>query len=142
MRAYRGRNHLQKGAQDAAIERRAIALRVGHQTGAAQPVTREIPSRTAVSYTGADIRLLTPEEAADRFPFEKTRRLAERYPQSAHEFIERLVMACMSVGFDVDLAARRYLGNDRSIPVPSELIEAHREQIRLAREKLNRRAAA
>lgn len=41
------------------------------------------------------------------------------------DFIKRLHASCMMVGFDFDLALRRYCDNDKSITIPSTLIDAH-----------------
>ena len=78
-------------------------------------------------YTAAAIRILTPDEAADRFAFAEVARLASRYPSVAPEFIARLVEACSLANFSLDLAVRRYLDKDRSVSVTPELLEVHRD---------------
>jgi hypothetical protein len=89
---------------------------------------RVADSRSARSHTDygpKSIRILDDEEAQARFPFARVEALARRHPDASERFIRRLVEACMQVGFDVDLAARRYLEGDRSVHIPPELYEAH-----------------
>lgn len=78
-------------------------------------------------YTATAIRILLPEEAADRFAFAKATQLASQYPAIAPEFIARLIEACLLADFPIDLAVRRYLDKDRSISVTPELLEIHRD---------------
>jgi hypothetical protein len=79
----------------------------------------------SAGYDAASIRLLPDAEARARFPFERVEALAQQYPDASERFIRRLIEACLRVDFDVDLAARRYLGGDRSVDIPPELYEAH-----------------
>lgn len=83
-----------------------------------------------VAYTGADIKVLEPHDVVERFPFAKIAALCERYPQSTQDFIRRLVLACNTVGFDVELAAKRYLDGDRTVVIPHEVYAAHAELMR------------
>lgn len=84
-------------------------------------------------YEASSIRLLSDAEAEARFPFARLEALARRYPDASERFIRRLIEACLQVDFDVDLAARRYLGGDRSVHIPPELYEAHAALVRQSR---------
>lgn len=66
---------------------------------------------------------------------EKTKPLNDQLIEIANEkkqdvdFIKRLHASCMMVGFDFDfdLALRRYCDNDKTITIPSTLIDAHKK---------------
>jgi hypothetical protein len=87
----------------------------------------------SAGYDAASIRLLPDAEARARFPFARVEALAQKYPDASERFIRRLIEACLRVDFDVDLAARRYLGRDRSVFIPPELYEAHAALVRESR---------
>ena len=79
-----------------------------------------------VSYDENSIRVLSEEEAAGRFLFARTEELANRYPAVSTRFIERLIEACMTSGWDLDKAARRYCGGDRTIQPPPHFLDCYR----------------
>ena len=78
-------------------------------------------------YNAASIKILSADEAAERFDFAAVGRLSERYPGSAPAFIARMVEACQLSGWPVDQAERRYLAGDKSIEPTPEFREVHRE---------------
>lgn len=80
-----------------------------------------------MTYTADSIRILSPDEAADRFYFAKATQLAAQYSSIAPEFIARLIEACVLADFPIELAVRRYLDKDYSVSVTPELLEVHRD---------------
>lgn len=77
-------------------------------------------------YTAAAIRILPPQEVANRFAFAQVAQLAAQYPSVAPEFIARLIEACVLSDFPIEQAVQRYLDKDRSIAITPELLEIHR----------------
>lgn len=94
-------------------------------TGAAPQRVTSLPG----PYDASAIVILSPDEQAARMPFVQTEQLAAKYKTVAKEFIGRLVTACVTVGFPVELAERRYLQGDRAVVIPPEVYAAHAELV-------------
>jgi hypothetical protein len=78
-------------------------------------------------YMADSIKILSDEEAAERFGFAAVGRLSERYPGSAPAFIARMVQACQLSGWPIDDAERRYLAGDKSVEPTPEFRACHRD---------------
>lgn len=87
------------------------------------------------TYTAANIRILSPLEAAERFGFARAVELAKLYPMMPSDFIQRLLQACQLSGWPVELAEQRYLAGDRTIQPSSEFLDCHNELLREARRR-------
>jgi hypothetical protein len=79
------------------------------------------------AYDASSIKILTPEQAAERFGFARAGDLIARYPSSSPDFIRRMVEACQLSGWPVEDAERRYLVGDRSVQPTPEFTACHRE---------------
>lgn len=80
-----------------------------------------------MDYAASSIKILSPEEAADRFGFARAGELISRYPASSPDFVRRMVEACQLSGWPVEDAERRYLAGDKSIQPTPEFVACHRE---------------
>lgn len=80
-------------------------------------------------YDASSIRILSPDEAVELFPFERAGEWAKRYPHVAPKAIERLVSACTQSGWDYGLAERRYLRGDKSVVPPQGFYDVYLEEI-------------
>ena len=78
-------------------------------------------------YDASCIRILSPEQAVERFGFARAGDLIARYPSSSPDFIRRMVEACQLSGWPIEEAERRYLAGDRSVAPTPEFIACHRE---------------
>jgi hypothetical protein len=87
------------------------------------------------TYTAANIRILSPLEAAERFGFARAAELAKLYPTVPTVFIQRLCQACQLSGWPVELAEQRYLAGDRSIQPPPEFMDCHNELLQEVRRR-------
>ena len=87
------------------------------------------------TYTAANIRILSPLEAAERFVFARAVELVKLYPTAPSDFIQRLLQACQLSGWSVDLAEQRYLAGDRTVQPPPEFMDCHNELLREARRR-------
>lgn len=77
------------------------------------------------SYTATNIRVLSQDEATERYGFAKAAELAQKHPEVSPEFIARLVQACQQSRWPTRLAELRYLGGDRSIQPTPEFLECY-----------------
>jgi len=74
-------------------------------------------------YNESSIQILTRDEADNRFNYALKAKLEKLYPAAHPDFVVRLINACQFIGYDVELAARKYCGKDKTIPLSSELVE-------------------
>ena len=74
-----------------------------------------------MTYTAANIVILTPAETADRFGWVKAAELAERY-RKPEQWVQRGLEACRRAGVDPDYFEHRYL---QRLNIPrDELVDA------------------
>ena len=68
-----------------------------------------------MTYDETSIRVLSADEAAERFMFANVEKLAKQYPHVSTVFLGRLVEACQLSGWDLGNATRRYCAGDKTI---------------------------
>ena len=85
-----------------------------------------------MTYTAADIRVLTEKEVDARFTWARVSALAERYSRPT-DWIARGLEACRRAGVDPDYFIARYLERDAATPFDSAVDEAMREILEEAR---------
>ena len=85
-----------------------------------------------VTYTAADIRVLTDQEVDVRFTWARVGALAERYSRPTG-WIARGLEACRRANVDPDYFIARYLERDTAIPFDTTVDEAMREILAEAR---------
>lgn len=79
-----------------------------------------------MSYTAADIRVLTGQEVDVRFTWARVGALAEQYSRPA-EWIARGLEACRRAGVEPEYFIARYLQRDASTPLNPVVDEAMRQ---------------
>ena len=79
-----------------------------------------------MTYTAADIRVLTDQEVDVRFTWARVGALAEQYSQPT-DWIARGLEACRRAGVEPDYFIARYLERDAATPFDSAVDEAMRE---------------
>ena len=85
-----------------------------------------------MSYTAADIRVLTSDEIDTRFTWARVGALAEQYSRPC-DWIARGLEACRRAGVDPDYFIARYLQHDSTTPFNRAVDEAMREILMEAR---------
>jgi hypothetical protein len=85
-----------------------------------------------MTYTAADICVLTDQEVDARFSWARVGALAERYSRPT-DWIARGLEACRRAGVDPDYFIARYLERDAATPFDSAVDEAMREILAEAR---------
>ena len=72
-------------------------------------------------YNASSIKILSAEDAEDRFVFAQVDRLARDYPTVTRDFLTRILEAAQITGTPVEHIERRYLQRDLSEPKSPEL---------------------
>ena len=79
-------------------------------------------------YDENSIQILSAKDAGKLFSYQKVLELSAKYPCSPPAFIEKLVVACKFADYPLDMAERRYLAKDYSVPVTEELLTIFKHQ--------------
>jgi hypothetical protein len=96
-------------------------------SGAGGPAAGKASADAANEYTGASIRILSPEEVSRRFDWSRAGHLAEEFKKD-RKFIERGLAACRNAGLpDGQYFIDRYLRGDKTVPVNAAADLAFRE---------------
>ena len=80
---------------------------------------------TTQAYSASSIRVLPDKEFCRRFDWAGDDELVRRHPHKPESFIRRLCEACRLSGYPGDLAIRRYLEGDKSVPVTEEMVAVY-----------------
>ena len=91
------------------------------------PNSSEYSEYSKTNYSETNIEILDDVEAEARFPYLSIAGLIRKYPHKSPVFIERLVTACISANFSIELAEKRYLQDDKSVEIPNEVYECYKE---------------
>ena len=94
---------------------------------------RPVDQCASASYTAAQIRILSQDDACDRWDWARAGALSAQYgvPEEA---IQRGLQACERAGIGPDYYVTRYLIGNRSEPLNPLVDEAMRELLREARD--------
>lgn len=81
----------------------------------------------SLSYTASDIKILTPQEASDRFEFAYVLKLMELYPMRSEQNIKNGVASCIRMGIDPRYYEDYYLKGDPTVKRIPEIEEIFKE---------------